>query len=51
MKFIVLTLVILFILLFFRILSSRNSKTNIKNNKTTIDLVKDPKTQEYKPKQ
>ena len=51
MKFVVLTLVILFILLFFRILSSRNSKTNIKNNKTTIDLEKDPKTKEYKPKE
>ena len=44
MKFVVLTLVILFILLFFKILSSRNSKTNINNNKTTIDLEKDPKT-------
>ena len=51
MKFVVLTLVILFILLFFKILSSRNSKTNIKKNKTTIDLEKDPKTQEYKPKE
>ena len=50
MKFVVLALVILFILLFFKILSSRNSKTNIKNNKTTIDLEKDPKTNEYKPK-
>ena len=51
MKFVVLTLVILFILLFFKILSSRNSKTNFNNNKTTIDLEKDPKTQEYKPKE
>jgi len=51
MKFVVLTIVILFILLFFKILSSRNIKTNIKNNKTTIDLEKDPKTQEYKPKE
>ena len=51
MKFVVLTLVILFILLFFKILSSRNSKTNINNNKPTIDLEKDPKTQEYKPKE
>ena len=51
MKIVVLTLVILFILLFFKILSSRNSKTNFKNNKTTIDLEKDPKTQEYKPKE
>ena len=51
MKIVVLTLIILFILLFFKILSSRNSKTNINNNKTTIDLEKDPKTQEYKPKE
>ena len=51
MKFVVLTLVILFILLFFKILSSRKSKTHIKNNKKTIDLEKDPKTQEYKPKE
>ena len=51
MKFVVLTLVILFVLLFFKILSSKNSKTNIKNNKTTIDLEKDPETQEYKPKE
>ena len=51
MKIVVLILVILFILLFFKILSSRNSKTDINNNKTTIDLEKDPKTQEYKPKE
>ena len=51
MKFVVLTLVILFILLFFKILSSRNNKTNINYNKTTIDLEKDPKTKEYKPKE
>ena len=51
MKIVVLTLIILFILLFFKILSSRNSKTNINNNKTSIDLEKDPKTQEYKPKE
>ena len=51
MKIVVLTLVILFILLFFKILSSRNSKTNIDNNKTTIDLEKDPITKEYKPKE
>ena len=51
MKIVVLTIIFLFILLFFKILSSRNSKTNINNNKTTIDLEKDPKTQEYKPKE
>ena len=51
MKIVVLTLVILFILLFYKILSSRNSKINNNKNKTTIDLEKDPKTQEYKPKE
>ena len=52
MKFIVLTIAILFILLLFKIISSRNSKINIKNNnETTIDLEKDPKTKEYKPKE
>ena len=51
MKFVVLTLVILFVLLFFKILSSRKNKANINNNKTTIDLEKDPKTQEYKPEE
>jgi len=52
MKFIILIISILFILLFFKILSSRNTKPNIKkNNETTIDLEKDPKTEEYKPKE
>ena len=52
MKFVVLTLVILFILLFFKILTGRISKSNTKNqNETTIDLEKDPKTKEYKPKE
>ncbi|MBD1147998.1 hypothetical protein IDH28_04105 [Pelagibacterales bacterium SAG-MED31] len=52
MKFIVLILAILFILLFFKILSSRNSRSNIHRNKeTTIDLEIDPKTKEYKPKE
>ena len=51
MKIVVLILVILFILLFFKILSSRNSKINNSKNKTTIDLEKDPQTQEYKPKE
>ena len=52
MKFVVLILAILFILLLFKVISSRNNKTNIKkNNKTTIDLEKDPKTKEYKPKE
>ena len=42
----------MFILLFFKILSARNSLANIKkNNETTIDLEKDPKTKEYRPKE
>ena len=52
MKFVVLILVILSIFLFFKILSARaNRPNNKKNNETTIDLEKDPKTEEYKPKE
>ena len=53
MKIIVLFGSILFIFLLFKILSERNKiKTNSKNEKdTTIDLEKDPKTKEYKPKE
>ena len=53
MKIIVLIGSILFIFLIFKILSERNKiKTNTKNqNDTTIDLEKDPKTKEYKPKE
>ena len=53
MKVIVLIGSILFIFLLFKILSERNKiKTNSKNQKdTTIDLEKDPKTKEYKPKE
>ena len=52
MKFVVLIIVILFVLLFFKILTGRISKSNTKNkNETTIDLEKDPKTKEYKPKE
>ena len=53
MKIIVLIGSILFIFLLFKILSERN-KINIrskKKNETTIDLEKDPKTKEYKPKE
>ena len=53
MKIIILIGSILFIFLIFKILSERNKiKTNTKNqNDTTIDLEKDPKTKEYKPKE
>mgnify|MGYP006243120021 FL=1 len=53
MKIIILIGSILFIFLLFKILSERNKiKTNAKKqNETTIDLEKDPKTKEYKPKE
>ena len=53
MKIVILIGSILFILLLFKILSEKNKvKTNLKNqNETTIDLEKDPKTKEYKPKE
>ena len=53
MKIIILIGSILFIFLLFKILSERNKiKTKSKNQKeTTIDLEKDPKTKEYKPKE
>ena len=53
MKAIVLIGSILFIFLLFKILSERNKiTTNSKNqNDMTIDLEKDPKTEEYKPKE
>ena len=53
MKLIVLIGSILFIFLLFKILSERNKINNSskKQNETTIDLEKDPKTKEYKPKE
>ena len=53
MKLIVLIGSILFIFLLFKILSERNNIYNSskKQNETTIDLEKDPKTKEYKPKE
>ena len=53
MKIVILIGSILFIFLLFKILSERNKiKTNPKKqNETTIDLEKDPKTKEYKPKE
>ena len=36
----------------FKILTGRSSRSNNKKkNETTIDLEKDPKTKEYKPKE
>ena len=53
MKIVILIGSILFIFLIFKISSERNKiKTNSKNqNETTIDLEKDPKTKEDKPKE
>ncbi len=53
MKIVILIGSILLIFLVFKILSKKNKiKTNSKNqNDTTIDLEKDPKTKEYKPKE
>ena len=53
MKIVILIGLILFILLMFKILSGRsNIKTRTKSqNEKTIDLEKDPKTKEYKPKE
>ena len=53
MKVIVLIGSILFIFLLFIILSERNKINNIlkKQKESTIDLEKDPKTKEYKPKE
>ena len=53
MKVIVLIGSILFIFLLFKIISERNKINNNskKQKETTIDLEKDPKTKEYKPKE
>ena len=50
MKIIVLIGVILFIFLIFKIISVRSNVKKNKNEKI-IDLEKDPKTKEYKPKE
>ena len=53
MKIVVLIGLILFFFLMFKIFAGRNNiKTSRKNqNETTIDLEKDPKKKEYKPKE
>jgi len=53
MKIVILIGLILFILIVFKFFAGRNIiKTNAKNkNETVIDLEKDPKTKEYKPKE
>ena len=53
MKLIVLIGSTLLVFLLFKILSEGNKINNRskKQNETTIDLEKDPKTKEYKPKE
>ena len=52
MKIIVFILLIFFVLIIFKMISGRNNINNKKYQKeTTIDLEKDPKTKEYKPKE
>ena len=53
MKIVILIGSILFIFLLLKILSERNKINNSskKQKETTIDLEKDPKTKEYKPKE
>jgi len=53
MKYILLFIIILFILIFFKLFSSNlKNKINKKNSEEEIiDLKKDPKTNEYKPKE
>ncbi len=52
MKFLVLIIILAFILLFLKFTKKKQDKfTNNKVNKeTVIDLEKDPRTKEYKPK-
>ena len=53
MKIIILIGSIFFIFLLFKILFERNkiNTSSKKQNEMTIDLEKDPKTKEYKPKE
>ena len=53
MKIVILIGSILLIFLLFKILSERNKINNSskKQKEMTIDLEKDPKTKEYKPKE
>ena len=53
MKYLVLFIIIFFIVIFYKIFSSIKNHNNFKKNKTEeiIDLKKDPKTNEYKPKE
>ena len=52
MKFLILFLIVIFILFAFRFFQKKSDNQTIKNKKVDIvDLEKDPKTNEYKPKE
>ena len=52
MKFAVLIFIIFVIIIFFRFINNMNKKRDLEAKKNNvIDLEKDPKTDEYKPKE
>ena len=52
MKFAILILVIFVIIVGFRFINNMKKKNNLdKKNENVVDLEKDPKTDEYKPKE
>ena len=52
MKFLILFLIVIFILFAFRFFQKKSDNQTIKSKKEDIvDLEKDPKTNEYKPKE
>ena len=52
MKFAILIFIIFLFIIFSRFISNMNKKSNLEaKNDNVIDLEKDPKTDEYKPKE
>ena len=52
MKFAILVLIIFVIIVSFRFINNMKKKNSLgKENEKVVDLVKDPKTDEYKPKE
>ena len=51
MKILVLIIIIFMFLLILHFIKRFNLKSNITKNETIVDLEKDPKTDEYKPKE
>ena len=52
MKFVILIFIIFVIIVGFRFLNNMRKKSSlIKQNENVVDLEKDPKTDEYKPKE